>query len=367
MKYIWALCLLILPAWCFANAGKITEVEGNAIEIRRGNSIVKGAMGTTIESNDTVSVGSKSKITITFADSSTAKISENSKLVIDDFVYDPKGSSKSAMRVGLGTVRMASGGIAKQNSQNVNIKTPTAAIAVRGTDFAMTVDELGRSTVVLLPTCRNDQEAQRVELPGNCTCGAIDVTTGAGKVSMDSPFYATHVDSNQETPITPVRVDPSIMNVAGEGSLNKPQAVARAVADKDSKKDEQKDKSRTNSDEQKVAKDGNKDAEDRKNKSANDDETIRKTLSGQLGTSRTATTAEINANPCWPFTSCGNEKGYNWYQHDDPHRGNVIHIRTLESTDTTIYGISVNNVDVNQRHVGSGANTNIITVRQWNR
>lgn len=367
MKHLWLICLFILPALSFANAGKITEVEGTAIEIKRGNSTVKGSMGTTIESNDTVSVGSKTKITITFADNSTAKISENSKLVIDDFVYDPKGSSKSAMRVGLGTVRMASGGIAKQNSQNVNIRTPTAAIAVRGTDFAMTVDELGRSTVVLLPTCRNDQEAQRVELPGNCTCGAIDVTTGAGKVSMDSPFYATHVDSNQETPITPVRVDPGVMNVAGEGSLNKPQAVARAVADKDNKRQEQKDNSRANSDEQKAAKDGNRDAEDRKNKSANDDDTIRKALAGQLGTTRTASAMELASNPCWPFTSCGNEKGYNWYQHDDPHMGNVIHIRTLETTDVSTYSISVNNVDVQQRHVGSGANTNIITVRQWNR
>ena len=367
MKYLWILFLSILPAWSWANAGKITEVDGTAIEIKRGNSTLRGSIGTAIESNDTISVGSKTKITITFADNSTAKISENSKFVIDDFVYDPKGASKSAMRVGLGTVRMASGGIAKQDSKNVNIKTPTAAIAVRGTDFAMTVDELGRSTVVLLPTCRNDREAQRVELPGNCTCGAIDVTTGAGKVSMDSPFYATHVDSQQDSPITPVRVDPAVMNVAGEGSLNKPQAVAKAIVDKDNKKEEQKDKSRTNADEQKVAKDGNKDAEDKKNKSANDDDTIRRALAGLLGTTKTASSLEMAANPCWPFTSCGNEKGYNWYQHDDPHMGNVIHIRTLETTDVSTYNISVNNVDIQQRHVGTGANTNIITVRQWNR
>lgn len=367
MKHLWLICLLSLPALSFANAGKITEVEGSVIEIKRGNSTVKGAMGTTIESNDTVSVGSKTKITITFSDNSTAKISENSRLVIDDFVYDPKGNSKSSMRVGLGTVRMASGGIAKQNPQNVNIKTPTAAIAVRGTDFAMTVDELGRSTVVLLPTCKNDREAQRVELPGNCTCGKIDVTTGAGEVSMDSPFYATHISAAQEAPIQPVKVDPSVMNVSGEGSLNKPQAVAKAVIEKDNKKEEQKDKSRTSADEQKVAKDGNKDAEDRKNKSANDDDIIRKALSGLLGTTKTASALELANNPCWPFTSCGNEKGYNWYQHDDPNMGNVIHIRTLETNDISTYNISVNNVDISQRQVGSGANTNVITVRQWNR
>lgn len=367
MKLIASLLFALFPLISFANAGKITEIEGTAVEIKRGNLTVRGSMGTVIESNDTVSVGSKTKITITFEDSSTAKISENSKLVIDDFVYDPKGNSKSAMRVGLGTVRMASGNIAKQNSKNVNIKTPTAAIAVRGTDFAMTVDELGRSTVVLLPTCKNDSEAQRVELPGNCTCGKIDVSTGAGVVSMDSPFYATHVSVAAEAPITPVRVDPSVMNVSGEGSLNKPQQVARAVVEKEARKEEQKDKSRSSPDEQKAAKDSNKDAQDNKNKSANDDESIRKALAGLIGTTKTATAAQLAANPCWPFTSCGNEKGYNWYQHDDPHMGNVINIRSIETNDVSQYNISVNNVDISQRTVGSGANMNIITVRQWNR
>lgn len=364
MKYAWLLSLLIVTG-AQANIGKISELQGTAVEVKRGSKNLKATKDFVIEANDTVSVGSNTKLTITFADNSTAKISENSKLVIDDFVYDPKGSSKSAMRVTLGTVRMASGGIAKQDSKNVNIQTPTAAIAVRGTDFAMTVSELGESTVVLLPTCKDDKQATRVELPGNCTCGAIDVITDAGKVSMESPFFATHVSTSQESPLPPVRVDPQIINASGEGSLNKPQAVAIAKAERQEKKEAEKDKSKANADEQRVAKDGQK--EDAKKKAATDDETIHKALRGELGETRTATAAQLATNPCWPFTSCGNEKGYNWYQHDDPLRGNVIHIRTSETTDVTNYNISVNNVDVSQRQVGTGANGNVVTVRQWNR
>jgi hypothetical protein len=362
MKLVCLLFLLLFSFEVFA-IGKITEMQGSSVEIKRGKNVIKGSMGTVIESNDTVSVGSSSKITITFEDNSTAKISENSKLMIDDFVYDPKGQSKSAMRVGLGTVRMASGGIAKQNSKNVNIRTPTAAIAVRGTDFAMTVDELGRSTVVLLPTCNNDQEAQRIELPGNCTCGKIDVTTSAGIVSMESPFYATHVSSPQETPTMPVRVDPVVMNVSGEGSLNKPHQVAKVIAENQEKKEAHKDKSKTNADEQKAAKDSNKDSD--KRKAANDDETIKKALAGELGETKTATAEQLKENPCWPFTSCGNERGFNWYSHVDPLMGNVIHVSTLETTDNTTYDISVNSVDISQRVVGNG--TNHVTIRQWNR
>jgi len=364
VQYLWLLVLLVATG-AQANIGKITELQGTAVEIKRKTQSIKAGKDTVIEANDTVSVGSNTKLTITFADNSTAKITENSKLVIDDFVYDPKGSSKSAMRVTLGTVRMASGGIAKQNSESVNIRTPTAAIAVRGTDFAMTVSELGESTVVLLPTCKDDRQATRIELPGNCTCGAIDVTTAAGKVSMESPFFATHVATSQEVPLPPVKVDPQIINARGEGSLTKPQAVAIAVAEKEQKKEEHKDRSRASGDEQRAAKDSSK--EDERKKTSSDEDTVRKALAGEVGETKIATAAQTASNPCWPFTSCGNEKGYNWYEHADPLRGNIIHIRTLETADNTQYNISVNNVDISQRQVGSGANGNVVTVRQWNR
>lgn len=362
MKYLWLLSLFF-AAGVQANIGTVTELQGTTVEIRRGKETIKATKGTKIEANDSVSAGSNTSLTITFADNSTAKISQNSRLVIDDFVYDAKsGAGKSGMKVALGTVRMASGGIAKNNSKNVNIQTPTAAIAVRGTDFAMTVDELGRSTVVLLPTCPDDRDATRVELPGNCTCGAIDVETASGRVSMDSPFYATYVADSQENPLTPVRVDPQIINASGEGNLNKPQALATAVADKEQRKEEQKDRSKSSSDEQRSTRESSKEA-DRK-KTATDDDTIRKALAGELGETKTATAAQAEVNPCWPFSSCGNEKSTNWYQYDDPMRGNVIHIRSAELSDNTTYNISVNNVDIQQRIMGSGTNT--VTVRQWN-
>jgi hypothetical protein len=360
MKTLWLSLALLLPLSAFANIGKITEVQGNAIEIRRGSQTIKGTSGTVIDSNDTVSVGSNTKLTITFADSSTAKITENSKLVIDDFVYDPNGKSKSAMRVTLGTVRMASGGIAKQDSKNVNIKTPTAAIAVRGTDFAMTVNELGESTVVLLPTCKDDRDATKVELPGNCTCGAIDVVTSAGKVSMESPFYATHVATAQDTPLQPVRVDPQIINASGEGNLNKPQAIVVAVADSQEKKEAAKDKSKANTDEQRVAKDSGKETV----ASKASEESLLSKKETTAATETKIITADASVNPCAPFTSCGNEKGFNWYQYDDPFKGNVIHVRSAEVSDNTTYNISVNSVDIQQRIVGNGSN--VVTIRQWN-
>lgn len=153
---------------------------------------------------DTVTTA-KSKVELTFEDKTTVKMTEQSRLVIDDFVYDPnKGTGKLAVKVALGTARYASGQIAKNNPQAVNVKTPTATVAVRGTDFSMTVDELGRSLVMLLPSC-NDK---------GCVTGAIEVSNEAGSVLLDVAYQATVVASLTTPPTNPtiVTIDQANIN-----------------------------------------------------------------------------------------------------------------------------------------------------------
>lgn len=154
--------------------------------------------------NDAISTA-RAKATLTFEDKTTVKLTEHSKMIIDDFVYDPKkGSGKLGVKMALGTARYASGQIAKNNPQQVAIKTPTASIAVRGTDFSMTVDELGRSLVMLLPSC--DEKG--------CVTGAIEVSTYAGVVLLDVPYQATLVNSAYQSPSDPkvVRIDQANIN-----------------------------------------------------------------------------------------------------------------------------------------------------------
>jgi hypothetical protein len=169
----------------------------------------------------------RAKATLTFEDNTTVKLTEHSKIVIDDFVYDPKkGAGKLGMKMALGTARYASGQIAKNNPQQVAIKTPTASIAVRGTDFSMTVDELGRSLVMLLPSCDAN----------GCVTGAIEVSTFAGVVLLDVPYQATLVNSAYQTPSDPkvVRIDQA--NINNMLIISKPPEVSdegKAGANKD--------------------------------------------------------------------------------------------------------------------------------------
>ena len=200
MRIVIALLLFaVSTAW--AAIGTITESVNAPPSIQRKSQTLSGAKGTGLEMMDTVRT-TQGKVGLTFADNTKVDITENSKLVIDDFVYDPnsKKSGKLAVNIALGTVRYASGQIAKNSPQAVSINTPTATVAVRGTDFTATVDELGRSTFILLPSCPKGW----LDIEKDCKTGKIEVITDEGKVIMDQAFQATRVDSRETKPLKPV-------------------------------------------------------------------------------------------------------------------------------------------------------------------
>jgi len=186
---------------CEAAIGTITEQTASPPSIQRQKTTLTGTKGTRVEMADEIRTQA-GKVGIKFQDNTQVQVNENSKLVIDEFVYDPKNkdASKLALNMASGTVRYASGAIAKNNPSKVAINTPTATIAIRGTDFSATVDELGRSTVILLPSCREGFKIVNQD----CKVGSIDVITDAGTVTLDQAFQATVVNSRSQMPTKPV-------------------------------------------------------------------------------------------------------------------------------------------------------------------
>lgn len=206
--------LLLSPINAQAGVGKVTEQTGPT-EIIRDKKSISASLNTTVEMNDAVSTA-RAKAQLTFEDKTVVKLTEHSKIVIDDFVYDPKkGAGKLGMKMALGTARYASGQIAKNNPQQVAIKTPTASIAVRGTDFSMTVDELGRSLVMLLPSC--DEKG--------CVTGAIEVSNLAGVVLLDVPYQATLVNSAYQPPTEPTVIKIDQANINNMLIISKPKEI----------------------------------------------------------------------------------------------------------------------------------------------
>jgi len=194
------LTLTILPLnSSLASIGEVTLHEGNAaIDRKDGEQGIVVEKDLDVFSYDTVKTGN-GKVGIEFVDNTRVDVTQHSKLLIDDFVYDPNTKTgKLSLKASLGTVRYASGQIAKNSATNVKITTPTATIGVRGTDFTMTIDEIGSSTIILLPSCDTN---------GNCFVGEISVESDAGQVILNQAFQATVVDTVATRPLTPVILD----------------------------------------------------------------------------------------------------------------------------------------------------------------
>ena len=245
MRIVTALICLLIATSAYAGIGEVSENKGTACEIHRSKNKMPGHKGSQVESMDSYVTGA-CNAQITFKDNTKVKVTENSKLVIDDFVYDPKQSDagKLSIKAAVGTVRYASGQIAKNNPQRVDIQTPTASVAVRGTDFTMTVDETGQSLIVLVPSCKDEKEQKKYELDEQrCKVGKISVTNMAGTVDLDQAFEGTYVMSATTAPTPPV-----IMNIT-EGKINnnliivKPSEIQRAIsaANKNKKSQEEED------------------------------------------------------------------------------------------------------------------------------
>ena len=273
--------LVVGSAW--AEIGSVTEASGTAI-IKRGKDTIQIAKGTQIKVNDKVET-KNGKVKIVFKDDTNVTVTESSSLVIDDFVYDPKsGAGKLGLKAAAGTVRYVSGSIAK-DPKNVKINTPTAAIAVRGTDFVMAVSETGGSMIMLMPTCETEQN---VNLKGlTCGSGAIDVETPAGIVQLTRPYQATLVETLNGMPTPAVIVALNGMAIGNNLMVSPPRtttglnviAAARAAAvatgdakksDNKDKKDEKDDKDDAKEEQQHAAKEGGSARASKQGRSANE-------------------------------------------------------------------------------------------------
>jgi len=184
------------PAQLLRNADKITVKKDLEVEMLDDIRTADGIIG------------------IGFNDDTKVQVEKHSKLIIDDFIYDganPK-KSKLKMKVGLGTVKYASGKIAKNNAQNVDIQTPTARIGVRGTAFSMTVDEVGKSLVILLPNADG-------------TVGEITVDSDIGQVILNQAYQATMVGAREKAPTPPVILDLSEAQINNLLIVQKPREI----------------------------------------------------------------------------------------------------------------------------------------------
>lgn len=111
--------------------GQVTKLTGSATVMRNGVSIALN-LGDRVYKGDVVQAGGDSSLGITFIDGSVFGLSANARMVLNDMVYDPNGSSNSALlSLVQGTISFVAGQTAKKGDMKVD--TPVATMGIRGT------------------------------------------------------------------------------------------------------------------------------------------------------------------------------------------------------------------------------------------
>jgi len=215
----WLLILFLVTSNVCAEIGEISELRGNGEVLRQseGDKLL-AKLALDIFSYDDIRTGN-GRIAIKFVDDSIIRLTEHSKIIVDEYIYDPDPSkSKLALRMASGTARFITGALGKIDKQNIKIRTPSATVAVRGTDFTTTVDELGRSLVILLPN------------PDGSSSGEITVETMAGLEVLNKPYQATMVSMSESPPTKPVTLVNMTLNFIDNLLIvSPPDEVQKAV------------------------------------------------------------------------------------------------------------------------------------------
>ena len=130
---------LVLPAW--AEVGQVKVVKGQ-VSIERKGQRLPVQVGMALEAADVLRTGADGAIGIALRDDSRMSAGPNSVLALERFEFDAttsKGRFDSQLQ--RGTLAVVSGRIAKQSPQDMSVRTPTAVLGVRGTEFVVAVDE----------------------------------------------------------------------------------------------------------------------------------------------------------------------------------------------------------------------------------
>ena len=199
-----SILLLVLPLTTAADSiGGVVEQSGATGNIvRLSGEELMATLEAEIVSYDEVET-QDGRLKIEFLDKTQVSLTEYTYMEIDEYVFDPDpNKSKMALNFVQGTARFATGSLGLVAKENITIQTPTASIGIRGTDFTTTVDELGRSLVILLP---DEDCSDVVKLEEGCKpSGSITVTNNGGTVTLDQAFQAVMVSTLETSPTQPV-------------------------------------------------------------------------------------------------------------------------------------------------------------------
>lgn len=158
--------------------GEVEEAEGQVTALRDGQQI-NLQVGDPVYLEDEIISEAGEAIGLRLVDGTQFSIAENSRMVLDEFVYDPNaGQGAVAISVLSGAFSFVSGQASAFGPDAMTVNTPVGTMGIRGTKVIGRIDlETGTLSIVLVP-----------ESDG--TIGQIAFMNEAGEVILSQPFEA---------------------------------------------------------------------------------------------------------------------------------------------------------------------------------
>lgn len=137
-------CCVILSGNVLAepSVGVIKTLKGD-VSVLRNSEVSAATLGKELFAADTLQTSSNGGVGILLHDDARLSLGPDSTMSLDQFSFNPKNHEGQAnVSVKQGTLSVISGKLTEKRPGALQVKTPAAILAVRGTEFSVKVDPL---------------------------------------------------------------------------------------------------------------------------------------------------------------------------------------------------------------------------------
>ena len=191
-----------------AAIGRITLTLGKADIFRADGQRRSARAGGSIWVGDRVETAAGGHVHIRFVDEALVSVRPNSRLVVEDYHYNPAQVHQSLVRFRLdqGVARAISGAAAEGARERFRLNTPLVAIGVRGTDFVVRADaqqaqaQVNQGAIVMAPLTAPECQAQATGPCGGSAAQWLSAADMPGMLMQYRNYFAQPQLLAQEMP-----------------------------------------------------------------------------------------------------------------------------------------------------------------------
>jgi len=172
-------------------AAQVLHADGETVLLRGPSVSTPVRIDVPIRSGDRIRTGPTGRVQLRFTDGALMSIAPDSDFSVEDYTFDAH-RQRSFHRLVHGAVRVLSGSIGKREHRDFRLRTPTATIGIRGTEFVV--------------------EETRCPVSG-CPAGlsgGLGVTVIAGRVSVRNEAGSIDVPAGSTLRLADARTAPTL-------------------------------------------------------------------------------------------------------------------------------------------------------------